>query len=226
MPIVTIEPDALSHLILAALETSTTKNIDSEHAYVEVDGLLWGHPSLDDDSYTISVASTMLSSARRPDSVERSYKSEQLHQQFFSAFFPQLQLVGHFHSHPYPRMTTRQLLKEHCCFSEADLKMFRSSDFRVGLVITLTRINDDYLFADYPFSEENDYSIVNLCFSNVIIYIKVYIFKYTSKTKRLLKDEDVYLHLPSIFGIYSPIYVENSCDANIIVPRRGRPTEK
>lgn len=226
MFVVTIEPDALSNIILSALEAASRKNIDSDHEYVEVDGLLWGYPSVESGSYTIAASSTMLSSARRPDSVERSLDAEQLHEQFFSAFFPQLRLLGHFHSHPYPRMTEKQLLREHCCFSDADLKMFRSSDFSVGLIVTLTRMKEGDDFADYPFSELDDFSIVSLCFSNVKIYIKAHSFKYTNKTKRLLKDEDVTLHLPSVFGLNNFTYLVNSRSSDVIIPRRGRPTAK
>lgn len=125
MAILTIVEDH----VVPQLLTSAIEAYEFEHrafekggakTEIETYGLLWGYslPARNGQEARIvaTIATTETSALRHEDWVMPNFDSIKTKRDFFSQYWPHLELVGTFHSHPYPDRST-----------VADLKGWRAS---------------------------------------------------------------------------------------------------
>lgn len=108
-----IEDHVVPQLLTSAIESyeiglkATSKSIAK--LKLEIYGLLWGYPLPARAELPARLVATMAtvetSAVRHQDWVQPNYESIRMKRDFFRAFWPQLELIGTFHSHPYDRLS-------------------------------------------------------------------------------------------------------------------------
>lgn len=108
-----IEDHVVPQLLTSAIESyemglkATSKS--AAKLKLEVYGLLWGYPLSPRADLPTRLVATMAtvetSAVRHQDWVQPNYESIRMKRDFFKTFWPQLELIGTFHSHPYDRLS-------------------------------------------------------------------------------------------------------------------------
>lgn len=226
---VIISHDAFRTVVSSALEAYTVphgrrRNIEA-HSPLETYGTSWGYSAKRDDMTVFNVvAADVDSSAHRTSGwVRRKAEAFQIKSEFYKKYFPELEYLGDFHSHPYSQeeddlKSARELESQHLYrFSsienESDdfdsvlsLKMEGKLNYQVGLVTTIYRMSN---VVNNPLHSHLDKgSAIRFTYNGVDAdgyeksfrcWLKAYVFpEHTSKPA---KDKDVRLLCPSL-GFY------------------------
>jgi len=78
--------------------------------------------------YTVCKASVDTSNRRTPDSCDPNEEALSLKRDFLSSFFPDYEVLGNFHTHPYAMTGKTVKLKKLYHASPADKKMMKDED--------------------------------------------------------------------------------------------------
>lgn len=151
---VKIAESAFIDMCLSALEAYCVKHKKRQKKPLETFGLLWGHETELTDGrilYTIQKAGVDTSTKRKPDECMPNSDSLNLKYDFMSSFFPDVEFLGDFHTHPYLK-TGREISKK-CLYdaSSADINSIQGFpekyiplNFRVSLVITIGNVQEHF----------------------------------------------------------------------------------
>lgn len=219
--IVSISDQAFFSLITSALEAYKVSHIDDDqstnHIPIETYGNLWGYQAKtkrNENVFRIVFADVDTSATRTPNSVRPQQKSFTIKEEFVDCFYPELEYLGDFHSHPYDFendsvSNAKQLEQDKLyCFSDGDfasvnhLKKEEKRKYRIGIVTTVfspkiapkrqsSHINDE--------NKEKDLSCIRFSHDGLVIWIKCYIF---GRGKTLIQNEDIALMCP-ILGLHA-----------------------
>ncbi len=108
-----IEDQAIPQLLTSAIEAYEIEHKKTKNGKVtsqlETYGLLWGYVLPERGSQPVRVVVTMVtvetSALQQQDWVAPEYESLKMKLDFFNAYWPHIELVGTFHSHPYASLT-------------------------------------------------------------------------------------------------------------------------
>jgi hypothetical protein len=208
--IVRISEPALIQMVLNGLEAYSIGEIKSnrQHRKLETIGLLWGHEhSLEEQIlYCIEMVSIETSAERKQSSVSSEDDSLNLKHDIITSFWPHLDFIGDFHTHPYK--DCKDVINDKgYFFSDYDYKSINKfSDFwinynyRVGIVLTIATM-------ERKGSRKHDWvnnSTIEFTLGNCRMWLKTYV-TYLENEKLLISehnDEKISLDCPSLVGLF------------------------
>ena len=207
--VVSISEQAFFTIVTAALEAykvDHSKLEDGSEIRLETFGNLWGHESSTSggsDIYHITSADVSTSASREQHSVLPKDEAYDLKSQFVEYFFPELQYLGDYHSHPYSlennvRTELDLERQELYHFSPADFKAVKyeqeqGKNYRVGLVVTVFERDERVGRKD---TWMDDSSCVRFQYDNLTIWIKTYVWSGDDYRRRA--DKKVTLVCPAV----------------------------
>lgn len=207
--VVSISKQAFFTIVTAALEAykvDHSKLEDGSEIRLETFGNLWGHESCTKSGsviYHISSADVSTSASREQHSVSPKDEAYDLKSQFVEYFFPELQYLGDYHSHPYSLennvKTELDLERQELYhFSPGDFKAAKyeqeqGKNYRVGIVVTVFERDDK---VDRKDTWMDDTSCVRFQYDNVTIWIKGYVWSGDDYRRRA--DKKVTLVCPAV----------------------------
>ncbi len=114
-----IEDYVVPQILTSAIEAYEIFHKKTQHSKItsqlETYGLLWGYvlPERGDQPVRIvaTIATVETSALQHQDWVQPSYESLKMKRDFFNRYWPHIELVGTFHSHPYINLATVNSLK-------------------------------------------------------------------------------------------------------------------
>lgn len=218
--IVSISEHAFFTMATAALEAfkvdHTKINFSDSDAGQELEikletfGNLWGHTTISEKGstiYYVSSADVSTSATREREHVLPRDEAYELKKDFVDYFFPELDFLGDYHSHPYDGendvKTELELERNKLYqFSPGDFEAVRleqnnKKDYRVGLVITVFE-RDDEIMVQRKDQWMDDTSCIRFQYDNVTIWIKAYVWVSKDGQKRRRTDKKVSLICPAV----------------------------
>lgn len=207
--VVRLSESALIQLCLSAMEAYSVSHLrKGRRVQLETYGLLWGHEALLPDGrtlYAIEMASVDTSARMEHSSVHRSEHALELKRDLMTSFWPQLEFLGDFHSHPYPQGTNvvGERLYEFSAEDRTDIEensgFWQRHGYRIGLVITLTALKRSSSRLDKWLNR----STLEFTLGNYRLWLKAYVAYEQDGTLRLTADDDsgVLLDCPALIGL-------------------------
>ncbi|HYF76068.1 MAG TPA: hypothetical protein VD973_02960 [Symbiobacteriaceae bacterium] len=212
--VIRIEEPALIQLCLAGLEAYSVAHLrEGPRIQLETYGTLWGHKvDLPDGRplYSVQMATTDTSARMARSSVETAEGSLELKRDLMTSFWPQLEFLGDFHTHPYRH--PEEVGPEQYSFSKGDREDIEDrSDFwlrhgyRVGLVLTIAQLKRASS-RDHRWLEENT---IEFTLGNYRMWLKAYVVSDCDGRLSVSADDDpdVLLDCPALVGLqgeYTP----------------------
>jgi hypothetical protein len=214
--IVSISESAFFTMTTTALEAYRIEHITangSKSDRVETFGHLWGYMSKSSagmvDIYRVVWADTSTAVIRDTSSVACDPEAMPLKESFLGCFFPEVEYLGDYHSHPYDSVNDgvkselEVQRKELYKFSDADFRAVRNiqkedmAKYRVGLVVTIYERGDQRPRSMELLDEE---SCIRFQYENTTIWIKAYVWKENKKDFGFRKrpDKSVKLVCPTL----------------------------
>lgn len=214
--VVKITEDAFIEMCLSALEAYVVSESDGEGDKldpVETYGQIWGNQATMRDGttvFTIKKVTIDTSAERTPGSCSSDKEALLVKTNFVESFFPDIEFMGDFHTHPYIKNTREIKQEEYYEFSTADKKSVEKLDFfdgfpyRVGLVMTLSAVDSQEPLPTLSTRIKDDYSVIEFHFSNYRIWLQAYATYLTPYDNRKLTKDNVWLEVPAINGLECP----------------------
>lgn len=150
-----VSDSSLMHLVLAGMEAYKMRAYKGRSP-LETGGLLWGHVKDDTngtDHITVEHVSTDTDAERTPDSIALSERTTQIKREMVQDRWPNLSLVGDFHTHPY-KSYGQALREKGWQFSDGDYQWYQedrtreSWPGRVGLVLAIAELKKNQGYQD------------------------------------------------------------------------------
>jgi len=222
---------ALAQIIASGLEAFVVPHeVELSHwTGIETFMTLWGSETNTGDNHCLNVefAITSTSAERGYNTVHPSQKTLDLKQDLITAYFPQYQMIGDLHTHPYIRNRSKNIsasvIRKERLFSLSPtdldsclrnpLQNF-SDGFYISAVLTITNLEKENSVKDGPLESNTiEFSLNNYkCWLSCTIFQYVDITKLTSTELKILKesphcfeegllmvaDENINLHAPSL----------------------------
>lgn len=207
--VVRLSESALIQLCLSGLEAYSVSHLrKGPRVQLETYGLLWGHETRLPDGrtlYAVEMASVDTSARMDHSSVHRSEHALELKRDLMTSFWPHLEFLGDFHSHPYPQGTNvvGAKLYEFSEGDRADIEensgFWQRHGYRIGLVLTLTALKR----ASSRLDRWLDNSTLEFTLGNYRLWLKTYVAYDQDGALRLTDDDDshVLLDCPALVGL-------------------------
>jgi len=149
-----VEDHVVPQLFTSAIEAYEVLNKNhkgKDQDKLETFGLLWGYSIQakgNQPSKIIATMATIETSAKRHTNwVEPDYDSLRMKKEFFERYWPNIELVGSFHSHPYDSLTTVNSIKgwraspDDCIFfPHFHKKISPDQESMAHLIVTITKL--------------------------------------------------------------------------------------
>ncbi|WP_200376081.1 hypothetical protein [Thiocystis violacea] len=209
--IVSISDQAFFTIITSALEAykvSHSEHKMEKHIPIETYGNLRGYQSKtkrNESVYRILLADVDTSATRKPKTVRPQQESFSIKEEFVDYFYPELEYIGDFHSHPYDfendkvdNVLQLERMKLYC-FSNSDfehvkyLQKKKNRKYRLGIVATVFEMPNAILRKNAHIGKE-DLSCIRFMHDNLAIWIKAYVFT----NKKQIADTEIALACPSL----------------------------
>lgn len=211
--VVKVTESATIDMCLSALEAYSVKHIKYQKKPWETFGLVWGHEAIMRDGralYTIQKISIDTTAERAPGQCTADDKSLDLKFDFINSYYPDIEFLGDFHTHPYldtPREVRQKKLYE---FSDTDIDSIEMhSDFyinykyRVGLVMTIACVQQERQNEGKLADWISNNSTAEFRFNNYRIWLQAYVTYLQGKEIKVTK-ENVSLEVPGLLGLHGP----------------------
>ena len=207
---VSISEPAFFSIMMSALESyqvGHSSDGSKDNSMVEVYGNLWGYKSQtqrNESILRVVMADADLSAKAEPDQTTPHPEAYILKTDFADAYFPEIEYLGDFHSHPYTEDETRSeltLQRDDChCRSRADMRFAdglqkSGRPYRLQLVATIFK-RDKIVKREDGYIKE-DSSCIRFRYANMTIWIKAYVFDMNGDTFRKVADKMVAILCPS-----------------------------
>lgn len=215
-----IEDHVVPQLFTSALEAYDFEHRASKqgktYTNLETFGLLWGYSIPEKEDSPAKVISTMCtvetSATRHTDWVEPNFESLLSKKKFFQSYWPNIELVGSFHSHPYESASEVREIKGWRA-SDDDEKFFPhfheiiapEQDTLAHLIVTVTKLDKrGWAFPDRLTGSEQDKGFA-LTADEFKIWIRTYASEFNAyeddngkiESKYIFMD-DCHLEIPSL----------------------------
>lgn len=153
---ITIEDHVVPQLLTSALEAYEIRDQNHQHKLdkLETFGLLWGYviPEREDRNPRIiaTVATVETSALRKNDSVKPDINSLKMKMEFVKRYWPHLEVVGTFHSHPYESLDEVKSCKGWQASTEGGdtdfwpyihKELFPTTPYLGHLIVTITKLS-------------------------------------------------------------------------------------
>lgn len=207
--VVRISEQALIQLCLSGLEAYSVSHLrKGAKLRLETYGMLWGHGAIMPDHrtlYAVEMVSVDTSARMDHSTVHRSEHALELKRDLMTSFWPQLEFLGDFHTHPYPRGThvVGERLYE---FSDTDRNdivenaaYWRRHGYRIGLVLTIMALHR----ASSRTQRWLEDSAIEFTLGNYRLWLQAYVAFDHEGGLRLSEDGDtrVLLDCPAVMGL-------------------------
>lgn len=189
--IVSISDQVFFTIVTSALEAYKVSHPEydgKDHVPIETYGNLWGYQAKtkrNETVFRIVLADVDTSAVRSPNSVRPQQLSFSLKQEFVDYFYPELEYLGDFHSHPYDFENDRvdnvlQLERKRLfCFSVGDFEHVKylkeTRNYRVGVVATVFEVPGNMRRKNTHIGRE-DFSCIRFVHDDLSVWIKAYVF--------------------------------------------------
>ncbi|MGE5674875.1 MAG: hypothetical protein ACM3XM_13550 [Mycobacterium leprae] len=208
--IVRISEEALIQICLSGLEAYSVHHLrGGARLRLETYGLLWGHETLQPDgrtSYSVDTVSVDTSARMDHAEVLPRVSALELKRDLMTSFWPHLEFLGDFHSHPYP--DTAGVVEERLYrFSDNDRDaiegspdLWRRHGYRVGLVLTVGALKR----ASRRPHRWLDSGTVEFTLGNYRLWLKAYVtYEEEAGGLKLTTDDEPNLALdcPALMGL-------------------------
>ena len=224
--LVVLEEAAVIDLLAPAIEAACVPPVGSKKAQeeaenleyegLEVGGALWGGISKDRWSgrYVTNVRRATVSKQSRgtASSFSNSNAALNVKRQLFEALWPQLSLIGRFHTHPYMTTSRTQVSAQDLHHpSTADIRAFQDSkETRIELIVTVSKkqSKNDVLPGWIGFPETRgklDPSCVLFGIADIAVWIRACVWEHDADGNfAMIKPHEVHLHCPAVTGLMLP----------------------
>lgn len=206
--IVLISEEVLMQMCLNGLEAYSILNKENNLHRLETYGELWGNETRPDDNtiiYNIKSLSIDTSAHQEQGSVEPNKDALLLKKQLVTSFWPQVDYIGDFHTHPYEHFSEVEEIKGYE-FSQDDYEhlkyysdYFYANNFRVSLVLTISRLHKK---SNNPRARINN-NTFRFDLGKYRMWLKSYVSYYADKEimTSAHDPENIHLYCPSLFGL-------------------------
>lgn len=206
--IVSIADQAFFTITTSALEAYKVSHPEykgKEHVPIETYGNLWGYQSQtkrDEQVLRVILADVDTSATRTPNSVRPQQESFSLKEEFVDSYYPELEYLGDFHSHPYDfendkvdnvlQLERRKLYH----FSSGDFNHVRylqeKRRYRLGIVTTIYEMPKQVSRKSIHVGKE-DFSCIRFTYERLSVWIKAYVF-----INQQIQDTNIALTCPTL----------------------------
>lgn len=216
--VIRISESSLISMLLSCLEAYSVSHRKNgrRRTALETYGLLFGSEvRLPDEKtlYSIELVSVDTSAGRERSACTPSPKALELKKDLITPFFPQYEFLGDYHSHPYTKPYTEELMGTDCFkFSPCDYAhILGASDYwikhnyRVGMVVTITLLKRKSARQNRMI----DTNIMEFTFGNYRLFLAGYVglLDEDDEGLEIAGNGDVTLFCPSLMGLsgeYTP----------------------
>lgn len=212
--VIRVSESALIGLVLSAMESFavTSKNIKKgDKTKLETYGNLFGHHAtlLDGVSlFNIEFVHADISAGQKRDSVSYNKEAIKLKIDTISSYWPHLEYLGDFHSHPDDHYTKIHEDKNYYLSPgdrndlKANSQFFNSINYRVGLVVAISALEKNGSRTTQYIG--NHHSCIEFTFNNLRLWISAYRATERNGALHYSKDgsEEVVLDIPSLNGLF------------------------
>ena len=204
---VKIIESAFIDICLSALEAYCVKHPESPPTTepLETFGLLWGHETALADGatlYTIQKASVDTSTKRTPDACAPNSDSLKLKYDFMTAFFPDLEFLGDFHTHPYLKTvkeisadTLYDASTDDIKHIKADANKWISFNYRVFLVVTIGKHTSIHVDGIEPNKKDEKQNMILFRFGHYRLWVQAYVVYKLPNSKLEVTNENTMLQV-------------------------------
>lgn len=211
--VIRISEQALIGLVLSALESFATKskNIkNGDKTKLETYGNLFGHHAElinGTPLFNIDFVHTDISAEQKRNQVSYNKEAIKLKVDTISSYWPQLEYLGDFHSHPDDHYTMIHESKNYC-LSPGDREdlirntdFFKSLNYRIGLVVAISSLEKSGSRTTQYIGKNR--SCIEFTFNNLRLWINAYsVFENNGKLHYSDDNSDgVILDIPSLNGL-------------------------
>lgn len=204
-----ISEPALIQLCLSGLEAYSISHLrKGPRLQLETYGMLWGHAADLPNGrtlYAVEMASVDTSARMNHSMVTPNDDALELKRDLMTSFWPHLEFLGDFHTHPYPQGTdvAGERLYQ---FSDADRSAIEESPefwqrhrYRIGLVLTITTLRR----ASSRMHKWLEDSAIEFTLGNYRLWLKAYVAFAHNGGLQLTSDDDsrVLLDCPALIGL-------------------------
>jgi hypothetical protein len=190
--IVSISSQAFFNVVTSSLEAYSVCHSDDQddHSPIETYGNLWGYEARTkrkEKLFQIVHSDVDTSATRTQASVSSKREAFELKEIFVEYYYPELEYLGDFHSHPYDVendevSSVLQLEKSGLQnFSEGDFKNARylqkeeKRNYRVGIVTTIYQMGKCVKRKNMHIGEDS-FSCIRFMHGDMAIWVKAYVF--------------------------------------------------
>lgn len=208
--IVSISESAFFSIMMSALEAyqvGHSSDASKDNSMVEVYGNLWGYKSQtqrNESILRVVMADADLSAKAEPDQTTPHPDAYIIKTDFADAYFPEIEYLGDFHSHPWTEGEKRSELtleRDECyCRSPADTSFadtLQKSGRPYRLQIITTIFKRDKIVKREDGYIKDDFSCLRFRYANMTIWIKAYVFDMNGDAFRKVADKMVAILCPS-----------------------------
>jgi hypothetical protein len=186
-------------------ETKKDRKKIKQKKFLETFGHLFGHQTEIPDKrkiYQIDFVSIDTSAERKENSVRPDLFTFRLKLDFISSFAPQYEYLGEFHTHTYPKIDYKDIIKENYHhFSANDYittisKANLCGQYRIAIVISITTLKKrGWKSSDYV---KGKYNTLEFTLGNYRLWVKGYAAITNEENEVDFEDEIVLLICPSV----------------------------
>jgi hypothetical protein len=207
---VSISEPAFFSIIMSALEAyqvGQSSDARKDNSMVEVYGNLWGYKSQtqrNESILRVVMADADLSAKAEPSQTTPHPDAYILKTDFADCYFPEIEYLGDFHSHPYTEDEVKSELElqrnKYHRSSPADktfVKDLQKSGRPYRLQIIATIFKRDNMVEREGGYIKDDFSCIRFRYANMTIWIKAYVFDMNGDTFRKVADKMVAILCPS-----------------------------
>ncbi|MDL2267810.1 hypothetical protein LJC46_07490 [Desulfovibrio sp. OttesenSCG-928-G15] len=214
--IVKVTESAAIDMCLCGLEAFVVQHKKYQKKPLETYALVWGHESTLRDGrtmYVVEKVSVDTSADRSPGSCTPKDDALALKYDFMQSYFPDIEFLGDFHTHPFLEHANTIRNEKMYEFSEQDIKsvednsdVYTAYNYRVGFVMTIASVKTKSQNAGEMATWEEracHYSAVIFRLNNYRIWLQAYVATNNDGRIHLFNDK-VVLEVPGILGLHGP----------------------
>ncbi len=209
--IVSLSHAAFFSIVTSALESYKIfhpEDSGGPHIPLETYGNLWGYKATTkrgESLLHVVVADVDVSAKRLPDSTSPAQDAFDLKHDFVDTFFPELEYLGDYHSHPYDQSEVSNELSlqknryHHRSPGDKDFARYlqeNGRNFRLQLITTVFE-RENFVKRDSGYLKDEK-SCIRFQYNHMTIWVKVYVFGSDGTRFLKVRDNNVALICPTI----------------------------
>lgn len=213
--VVKVTESATIDMCLNALEAYSVKHIKYQKKPWETFGLVWGHETImrgGKTLYTIQKVSIDTTAERAPGECTPKDEALDLKFDFINSFYPDIEFLGDFHTHPYTEPAGEVRKGKLYRYSDTDItrleensSFYKKYGYRVGLAMTIACVQQESQNEGELANRRPDPSVAEFRFNNYRIWLQAYVtYLQDNEIDLKVSKKNVYLEVPGLLGLNEP----------------------